>query len=618
MAISVLIRRFCMAVTAFALLVGVPFTYGQEPLGQWQSSVTTNHQKPEDPSGAPEPSRYVGKLPAGKVWLQPWSSPPGSRRIGTAPREVEAPQLLAIPTDPPQVVFEGSASQRSVPSSQISETSIPNVSVVEMQIETATSRPTIVKEKNVTPLSTITPSVADVSAPPFAVSVARKTPETKPVNDTIIDELPIPKVSQLNESLGLQTTKDSNQKSSSIVDRAIQPVEFTETKPPALLAPHVEKQPIEVPQPRLDTGFIAPPLYSSRAQATASGSSNIAELPIPSAPPSTKTEQVAHALPEMPLPISERSVEYQNIQISGPEVLSDPYFQDEFGCEHEFCGDVCEFETFEGCDSRGGCQESGFYLPMEIADGPVVFIAPYLNFSFKGGDREIGEADLFLPIFQDSYEVLFLDARIRGDDDGAVEGNFGLAYRWYLDHGWIMGLYGYYDVLHSENDNTFSQGTIGAELLTLNWDFRVNGYIAESDGKGTNVAGLRANGTIVNNNLVERAYSGFDAEIGKRLAYWGMNDRFEIRGFVGGYSFNNDAAGFDSFGGLKTRLEFRIYDLKLFGPQSRLIMGAETSSDDVRDEQVFGFVHLQIPLGSREVLTPLRRRFADRPARYVD
>ena len=247
--------------------------------------------------------------------------------------------------------------------------------------------------------------------------------------------------------------------------------------------------------------------------------------------------------------------------------------------------------------------------------------APFANFSFKGGDRVLGEGRVFVPFFQKPHGLLFVDARGQLDDREAKEGNFGLGWRSLIHPNWIFGVYGYYDVLRSAFGNTFNQGSLGAELMSLNWDFRVNGYFPDQSGKPTGAAAGVSNGTIVVNQFEERAYAGFDAEMGRRMLHWGWNDAFELRWFVGGYFFNNGATGFESFGGPQTRLEFRSYGLPWLGHQSRLEMGAEMTWDRVRNEQVFGFVRLRVPLfpsRKHQPLRPLQRRLVDLPVRDID
>jgi len=293
-----------------------------------------------------------------------------------------------------------------------------------------------------------------------------------------------------------------------------------------------------------------------------------------------------------------------------------------------FCQDCSEYPCGElGCDQYG-CDQYGCEshcrdcLPFDVACGPTNWISPFVSIGVRSGSsRLIGNVRGFFPIAQGDESTWFIDLRAQFDDDGAGEGNFGLGWRGHLDHGWILGLYGYYDLLYSAHDNIFSQGTIGAELMSLNWEFRVNGYIAESGAQRAGAATTTVNGQIVANNLQERAYSGVDAELGKRILRWGLDDKYEFRWFVGGYGFSNDAAGFESFGGPRSRIEFRSYDLGWFGSQSRLTLGYEVSYDKVREEQHYGFAQLRIPLSyrsDRRTLSPLRRRFADLPVRDID
>jgi hypothetical protein len=247
--------------------------------------------------------------------------------------------------------------------------------------------------------------------------------------------------------------------------------------------------------------------------------------------------------------------------------------------------------------------------------------APFMGGQFKAGDaRVLGESRLLLPFYQDNRRLFFGDFRGQYDDHGAVEGNFGLGYRTFVDAGWIFGFYGYYDVLRSQHSNTFSQGTVGVELLSLLWDFRVNGYFPETTLKGAGSVATVANGNLVLNNFGEKAYGGVDFETGYRVGRWGRNDQVELRWFVGGFFFDASGPGFREMIGPKTRLELRLYDLDLFGFQSRLEGGAEFTYDDVRDEQLFGFVRLRVPLspGRKQQLTPLRRRMVDLPVRDMD
>jgi hypothetical protein len=68
----------------------------------------------------------------------------------------------------------------------------------------------------------------------------------------------------------------------------------------------------------------------------------------------------------------------------------------------------------------------------------------------------------------------------------------------------------------------------------------------------------------------------------------------------------------------------RFHDLPWFGRDSRLMLGAEVTYDDVRDTQAFGLIQLRIPFGAvakgkhGPVLNRLERRMVDPIVRDVD
>ncbi len=257
---------------------------------------------------------------------------------------------------------------------------------------------------------------------------------------------------------------------------------------------------------------------------------------------------------------------------------------------------------------------------------PGTFSPPYWNAyvagEVKGGnERVLGQGELMVPLYQDGQSLLFADIRGQWDDVDNAEGNFGLAYRKMVDPFTIFGIYGFYDIKETQNGSEFQGGTLGAELLAVNWEARVNGYIPE--GGTQRVNGLSQAGLVGSTVFVqagrERAYWGVDAEIGGLLYEW-FGGNQELRGFIGGYYFDTDADGFEQVTGPRGRLEYRSYDLPMFGLDSRLTLGVELQWDDVRDTQVFGIARLQIPLGpmSTRPLNRLERRMLDPIIRDVD
>ena len=55
---------------------------------------------------------------------------------------------------------------------------------------------------------------------------------------------------------------------------------------------------------------------------------------------------------------------------------------------------------------------------------------PFIDLEGKvGTKRNLGEADLFVPLWENERSMLFGDARFKADDQDSHEGNFGLGFR---------------------------------------------------------------------------------------------------------------------------------------------------------------------------------------------
>lgn len=249
-------------------------------------------------------------------------------------------------------------------------------------------------------------------------------------------------------------------------------------------------------------------------------------------------------------------------------------------------------------------------------------IAPFLEIMYKpGSDRSLLDLRGQLPVWADESSLLFADLRLRFDDESASAGNFGLAYRFLDDSDWIWGFHMYYDILQSSESNTFHQFSTGLEIMTLDHDFRLNGYFPDEGARSSNVQRNDSLGVLLTRNFDERASHGFDFEYGYRVLHWGWNDVHEVRWFNGLYHFAFDKRNFDSLTGFKSRIEYRLYGIPGLGHQARFTAGAELTADTERDTQVWAFARIRIPLtfGREEkFLDPLRRRFADTIVREID
>ncbi len=236
-----------------------------------------------------------------------------------------------------------------------------------------------------------------------------------------------------------------------------------------------------------------------------------------------------------------------------------------------------------------------------------------------GSERQIGELDLFVPLFQDGNSMLYLDLRAQSDESDNQEGNAGFGYRW-MGRDVILGAYGFYDWRKSdETGNEFTQGMIGFELMTDGFDLRLNGYLPEDEEKlaaGATEVSL-VGSTLQMRTGYERALPGGDAEIGFRL--WGsQGGGAELRAFAGGFYF--DAPDYRTVAGPRGRVEMRLFDIGFLGKGSRFTLGAEVTNDTVRDTQGYAIARLTIPFGGgrRSGWGGLDRRMADYVVRDVD
>ncbi len=225
-----------------------------------------------------------------------------------------------------------------------------------------------------------------------------------------------------------------------------------------------------------------------------------------------------------------------------------------------------------------------------LADG----WSPQLHIELKpGNERQIGTVELFAPLWQDETSMFFADLRGRYDLEDNGEVNVGLGYRTLIGEEAVLGVYAFFDYLHSEHGNSFIQGSGGVEVMWEQFEIRGNFYIPEDDIHAVHDMDHFDYGSVTVRYGEERALYGGDAEIGFGVP---LNEagNSELRGFVGGYYF--DAAGFDKIAGPRARAELRFYDV--IGSGSLLTLGAEAQYDDVRDLQAFGIARISIPLGS--------------------
>lgn len=251
---------------------------------------------------------------------------------------------------------------------------------------------------------------------------------------------------------------------------------------------------------------------------------------------------------------------------------------------------------------------------------------PHIDVEGKTGTkRNLGEADLFVPLAQDGTTLLFTSLRTRMDDSDGLEGNFGLGLRHMLESGWNLGAYAYFDRRKSELENYFSQVTLGFEALSLDWDLRANAYLPQ--GRRSHQVDALNTAEVSGTNVIfrggeERSLSGFDAEIGWRLPFFDSEAAQQLRLYAGGYRFTGDDDAVPDVQGPRLRAEMVFDAVPGLWDGARLSLGAEWQHDDPRGSQGFLSARLRIPLQSfgrsASQLMPMERRMADPVVRDID
>jgi hypothetical protein len=250
---------------------------------------------------------------------------------------------------------------------------------------------------------------------------------------------------------------------------------------------------------------------------------------------------------------------------------------------------------------------------------------PHIDAEAKlGSKRNLGEADLFLPISQDNRTLVFANLRGRFDSESSREGNFGLGVRRMQQDGWNLGAYGYFDRRRSDTGNFFNQGTLGVEALGRDLDFRANGYLpigtrVRDLGETSSAALSGASVQLTTTDREERALKGFDTEVGWRLPLFDPEARRQFRLYLGGYRFSDDVLTVE---GPRIRAELTMEELPWLGKGAGLFLGAETQHDSARGGQSFLSLRLRIPLGKESArpstLNAQERRMAAPVMRDVD
>ncbi len=250
-----------------------------------------------------------------------------------------------------------------------------------------------------------------------------------------------------------------------------------------------------------------------------------------------------------------------------------------------------------------------------------------------GSGFTVGKVNVFAPVWQDLDSLLFV--RLGADTSTHYNENFnvGLGYRTKINPDWILGVFGGFDSTQASNNHSFTQLSLGAELMSADWDVRINGYSAKKDESavGNKFALYIHDTTIAILQSQFGAYSGFDGEVGYRVF---NTDSTDVRLFAGGYDFSRSSTDNFALGGgainfshkditgARGRAEVNVFNIDALGPQSRVSFDGEIAHDDVRGTTGYVGATLRIALndlsgGGAQALDDLDRRMVD-PVRRQD
>jgi trimeric autotransporter adhesin len=216
-----------------------------------------------------------------------------------------------------------------------------------------------------------------------------------------------------------------------------------------------------------------------------------------------------------------------------------------------------------------------------------------------------GSLRFFIPAIQYDNSLVFFDLRGQFGSGSARQGSVGIGYRQILPNGVfgreaIVGLNAFVDVLESQNDETYVQGSLGAELITERFDLFANYYLSGEDANTlTNQAlsGVIVQGAqIVNQSgtrsSVERSYSGLDLAASLKFP---LSDDTLFRLNGGYYNFGENGDRFEG-GSIGLGVDF---DNPFGIDGGRFSIGAEHRDDSRRGGDTVAFLRLDIPLGQR-------------------
>lgn len=260
---------------------------------------------------------------------------------------------------------------------------------------------------------------------------------------------------------------------------------------------------------------------------------------------------------------------------------------------------------------------------------------PHSEISLRANPNHTrGTIELFAPVKQSPDALLFVDLRLNAETGDSDEGgSVGVGIRRIFNNQVIVGGHFAYDQMDHSNAGSFEAISAGAEILTENFDVRVNYTEALSDPVllGQSIAPGVGQAVVDGSSIVERRdaldfertpFDELEVEFGARVGALELSDNHEFRVFAAGAAVEADAFGTEHVA--RGRFEYRINDA-FDVPGARVTFGGGYVDDPIRGGEAFGEVRFRAPIsalfggGSSSRLSErdrLRARMTERVQRY--
>lgn len=236
---------------------------------------------------------------------------------------------------------------------------------------------------------------------------------------------------------------------------------------------------------------------------------------------------------------------------------------------------------------------------------------PRLELQVGGGENAAVSGGVFVPFMLPDGQVLFADGWLDYQDGGAVAASIGGGYRQQVGD-WVLGINGSLDFASSPYGFSYQQISAGLEVLSNQYEFRLNGHAPIGNTSNAidalSTAKVR-DGAFVINQGYEVALYGLQAEAGIRLPVFAQDSANALKLYAGAYVQGSERT--ETVAGVSLRTELTL-SLDQMIPGATMGLGGGVRYDSNND--LSGSVHVRFsaPIGGAptavQAASPLYQR----------